>query len=260
VAREEGASLLDFEVELSAASASSVIGGAWIIDHLHPNTDGYFLLAKAVARAMREGELGFGAADWRAAPALDDGECKRLSGVSDFDRAYGNLVIADVLGDWPFAERNLLRSPRPPVDDPQAEAAARLCRSRGAGWVDCRLQLAGRYANAGRLEPAERELRSVVHVAPDFLLARVDLGVILMYESRYDEAVRQLAAVRRRWPDFAPALAAQGLLAYRRDDPAEAVRLLEQALTADAAQRTLAPPLRAEATAALVSARARLRP
>ncbi len=104
VIREEaawgGAQVVEVQAAFETAAANGIVGKDLMLEHLHPNLRGYFLLADAFYQALRKNAL-FGTwvnsipADvaWTEAP------------VTEVDRLYGEYRILKLMSDWPFSER-----------------------------------------------------------------------------------------------------------------------------------------------------------
>jgi len=86
-------------------SEKGITGNEFIIEHLHPNADGYFLMADAFLATMRENR--FIADSWPAEKGLTDRLFYKKYGVTAIDRAYGDLRIYVLKGGWPFKPRSV---------------------------------------------------------------------------------------------------------------------------------------------------------
>jgi len=107
VADARGATVVDAQRALAAASPNGIIGSGLMLEHVHPNVDGYFRLASAYFPAM---------AEWLGPPpvAVDDAMARREIPVTAVDRLHGELRVAALLNDWPFVpERRPTTLPAP---------------------------------------------------------------------------------------------------------------------------------------------------
>jgi hypothetical protein len=65
LAEQKGAILVDVEARFRDASDHRIPGGSLLLEHVHPNADGYFLLAAAFYDALMEtGLLGEASVSW----------------------------------------------------------------------------------------------------------------------------------------------------------------------------------------------------
>lgn len=106
------------------------------------------------------------------------------------------------------------------------------------------LQKAAKEISAGQLDPAEKELQSVLRAEPGEYRALDLLGVIRVLQHEETQAENLFAQAVRTKPDFAPAHAHLGLLYLKLARSEDAIRELREALRLD--------PSRNDAAAALV--------
>jgi tetratricopeptide (TPR) repeat protein len=79
------------------ASPNGFIGNNLMLEHLHPNIDGYFLMAEAFYETMRRN--GFITDKW---PERNFQIFRKKWGYTELDSLYGNLRIRILKGGWPF--------------------------------------------------------------------------------------------------------------------------------------------------------------
>jgi len=107
VAAAEVATVVDVQGALAAASRDGIIGDDLMLEHVHPNVEGYFRLASAFFPAV---------ARWAGAPSVtvDDATARREIPVTDVERLHGEYRVALLKNDWPFvAERRPTTLPTP---------------------------------------------------------------------------------------------------------------------------------------------------
>jgi len=98
VAEANGASVVDVHAAFAGASEHGLIGERLLLEHVHPNLDGYFLLADAFHDAL----LGSGLLPAPAVPLTDEGARAGMP-VSDVDRYLGDYKVLRIKAGWPFA-------------------------------------------------------------------------------------------------------------------------------------------------------------
>jgi tetratricopeptide (TPR) repeat protein len=101
---EFDAALVPMKSFFEAASPNGIIGKNLMLEHLHPNIDGYFIMADAFYEAMRES--GFIASDWGAYPVKPASFYRKTWGVTPLDSLYGDLRIRVLKGGWPFKPKS----------------------------------------------------------------------------------------------------------------------------------------------------------
>jgi lysophospholipase L1-like esterase len=85
------------------ASPNGLIGSNLMIDHLHPNTNGYFLMAEAFYQTMREHY--FIADQWDSLYILPEDEYRENWPITDLDSTVAELLVRQLKGGWPFKSR-----------------------------------------------------------------------------------------------------------------------------------------------------------
>lgn len=104
--------VVPMQARFEEACTDGIIGNEMMLEHLHPNIDGYFLMADAFFDSMRD--HGFIADEWLhgqfPSPHAE-------WAYTELDSVYGALKILNLKGGWPFQEmgsQNLaLRQYRP---------------------------------------------------------------------------------------------------------------------------------------------------
>ena len=99
VAEEQGARLVDVHGAFVAASPHGLVGESLLLEHVHPNLDGYFLLADAFFSALVASGLP-------GAPEVDLTAADARTGmpVSDIDRFLGDYKVRRIKAGWPFSD------------------------------------------------------------------------------------------------------------------------------------------------------------
>jgi tetratricopeptide (TPR) repeat protein len=115
LAARYGASVVPMRTIFEAASPNGLVGNTLMTDHLHPNINGYFLMADAFFETMRMEE--FIASRWDLSRMIPSKTYQENWGITALDSAEAALGIAYLKGGWPFkkdGEANLtLKNYRP---------------------------------------------------------------------------------------------------------------------------------------------------
>ncbi len=229
-AAAHGATVVEGERALRRVSPGGVVGRRVMLEHLHPNLDGYSVLADAFFDALvADRVLGD---DPRPAPP---GRLVRL--VTPMDSLTGRIRVAQLTAGWPFrpdeSQPVRLDTSRTPV------YVARLARDvmGGAAWLPAADSLAGLFQRDGRIRDALVTRRAVLQAYP-FLasawsqLASLELARV-QREGR-DDRLPYVAGLFQqaldRDPDHVPALAVLGALALQAGDRTRAIGYLERAV------------------------------
>jgi lysophospholipase L1-like esterase len=99
VAEDQGARVVDVHGAFVAASPNGLVGESLLLEHVHPNLDGYFLLADAFFSALVAGDLP-------GAPEVDIAAAEARAGmpVSEIDRSLGDYKVLRIKAGWPFSD------------------------------------------------------------------------------------------------------------------------------------------------------------
>ncbi len=226
IATRRGARLVEVQAALRAASPDGIIGRETMMEHLHPNLEGYTRIADAYFEAMVAD--GFGG---RPAPT-SGGAAYRV--VSPIDSLVGYLRLEQLTRTWPFRpgeEQGL-----PPGAEPALLDLARSYYEDRTSWQEANFNLAAFYESAGRFERALLVRRALVQAYPFVGQHLVALGSLQMRIAQergrpemFGEAEATFRLARTREPGDARAASMLGALILNRGAPADAVPHLEDA-------------------------------
>jgi tetratricopeptide (TPR) repeat protein len=168
-----------------ANSVGGLVGNNLILEHLHPNIGGYFLMAKTWADAIvQAGLLGpRQALEGESFPS--DAELRARSTVSAFDSLAGAIKISILTRRWPFVGHDD-RTPFVPRN-PVEEAAFAYVQKK-LSWSDARYRLTEYYASVGRFEDARRECRAIARVLSRSYQPLLRIADLYRMEGRNSEA------------------------------------------------------------------------
>ncbi len=191
-ADSETVSVVDMEAAFALQSPDSIIGSTLIVEHLHPNSSGYFLMARAYAAAMRERGLIAPEAEWSRRDTLDDGVLWAARPVTDLDERTAGRRTEVLTSGWPFMDQyptvNAI-SPR----DTIGRMAEMLSKGKW-NWLQGHEEAAGYYAARGESTKVEWEYRTIVDQFPYDLRARITLAHYCLLRGELDDMKRELLA------------------------------------------------------------------
>ncbi|MCK4792196.1 MAG: bacterial transcriptional activator domain-containing protein [Desulfobacteraceae bacterium] len=146
-----------------SASLNSIIGSNLMMEHLHPNVNGFFLMSEAFFDVMRK--EGMIARQWPQFP--EAGEFRKRWGVSEFDNVLARLRIMELKDKWPFKPVELsghnFRNFKP---DSKMEALALQVFIGMMNLIEAHHQLARKYEADGDSDAALREYRAMIEIYP----------------------------------------------------------------------------------------------
>lgn len=227
VARSSGATYVPVAEAFVAASPGGIPGSNLLLEHVHPNRDGYALIARTFFDSIvMSRDVGASADRGRLRPWS---EYVAGMALTPFDERIAAHLVRTLGSRWPFVpvERQTdYRGHYVPSDLLDSLAFA---VSRGASWEQSKLRLAADYERRDRYDSAAAEYAGLARDAPLFdepiqLLARA--LALAGKEAAADTALRRAVAIRPT-PE---ALAMLGLAAARRRQLADAIGFFNRSL------------------------------
>ena len=138
VAAEQGARVVEVEASLLDHAAHGIIGNELMLEHLHPNLGGYFLLADAYYQALLDDAI--------AGPAVQRVSREQAWSerpVTAVDLQKADYEIMRLTADWPF-QRDAT-PPRYPPRNSEIEQLAYSLFTRETNWLNATEQLQAYY-------------------------------------------------------------------------------------------------------------------
>jgi tetratricopeptide (TPR) repeat protein len=185
VASRFGVPVVSMKKAFEEASPNGLVGNSLMIDHLHPNIDGYFLMADAYFQTLRT--HGLLTATWDSTRIRPASYYREHWGHTVIDSLYGELSIRYLKNGWPFRSKSAphlgLRGYRPATE---AESlAVALVAGKGKVRIErWHLQRAAWHEQRGELEKALQEYEALYFTIP--------------YEIRfYQKAMQMLFAMKQ---------------------------------------------------------------
>jgi tetratricopeptide (TPR) repeat protein len=164
-------------------SSNGIIGNDLMLEHLHPNLEGYFAIADSFYNALRSSDvLG------RFPRPISAQSARRELPVLSAEKFYGRLKIAVLMSDYPFT----LDDTEVPMPTPRnrSERLGQSYYDKKLSWIEMASQS---FEHAGS-QPLRRQ--KIAKLMADALPHKADLsyqaGVILIESKRPQEATRYL--------------------------------------------------------------------
>ncbi|HXX65282.1 MAG TPA: tetratricopeptide repeat protein [Bacteroidota bacterium] len=223
----------------ASASPHGLIGRELILEHLHPNIAGYFLMAKTWARDIRTLGLLGSRLDWTTPPS--DSTLMDTSDVSAFDDEVGRLTVSRLTEHWPFQGN---ATPRAAAPDESISAIALSFLNNKLTWPEARFQVGDLYLQRRQFDLARREFMAVTHFLWFSHAPWIRIADSYFLEHRLADAerfYRQAIAVEDN-PDSHMKL---GIVDLAQQRPAEGANEVETAFSLAEHQGNPFPPERA---------------
>ena len=240
VARRTGATYVPVAEAFAAASPAGSPGAELFLEHVHPNSRGYSLIARTFYEAIRDADfLGHVAEPGRLRPWA---EYEAGRALTEFDELIARHAQQTLLARWPFVaageQRDYRGSYRPAG---VADSLALLVSRGGISWGEGKLRLGAYFESRGEPELAAAEYRGLVREAPLAEPPRrlLERALLAAAERRSGDGRRPSdeSALRAEMASAPSSDAAfrLGLIALERRDLPPAIDLLEQAVRLDPA-------------------------
>jgi tetratricopeptide (TPR) repeat protein len=178
----------DMERAFREASPDSLIGHNLILEHLHPNAYGYFLMAKEYARVMKERGFIAPPAAWATRDTISDAALWRDRRMTELDERIARRRTEILTASWPFAEGTPVVDAIP-TSDTLGLIADQVTRAR-IYWHQAHWDAVRYYETHHDVQRLEREYRTLISelpyidVQPYVQLARLLLDQDRIYEVR----------------------------------------------------------------------------
>lgn len=138
---QQGVTIVDVQGSLRDDSEDGLIGNKHMLEHLHPTTRGYFLLANAYTKVIVEQQLIDSSVSPLAVVRTKE-IAWRENPVTKADKLYGEYKVAKLTSDYPFTNQKVS------IDAPDSstiEGDAVVKRLAGEDWLNLNRKLSGIY-------------------------------------------------------------------------------------------------------------------
>jgi hypothetical protein len=172
-------------------SPQSIVGSNLMIDHLHPNIDGYFLMAEGFLQALRD--HGMIEHYWDSTRVKSSTYYRHTWGFTELDSMIADIRIKHLKAGWPFQPEttiNNFRSTYIPNGIIDSLAFARVEYDISLSVVH--EKLAAYYESIGDLKHASKEYLSVAYYSPSDVSSYYYAADFAYKAKEYTDAIRYL--------------------------------------------------------------------
>ncbi len=184
--------VVDVESVFAAHSPDGIIGKELILEHLHPNERGYFLMAKAYGSTLRSAKLIAPESEWNACDTVSDDRLWTARPITPLDEWCAQRRTALLTSGWPFTSETK-DVPKIDASDRVANIGEEIVIGKKT-WEEGHVAAAQHYAMNGKTPEAEREYRALINQFPYNVSAFLLLGQLYMKETRLDDARQVMSA------------------------------------------------------------------
>ncbi|MBN1426317.1 hypothetical protein JXA88_17335 [Candidatus Fermentibacteria bacterium] len=222
----KGGVLVALKSRFLAASPFPAPGYDLFLDHLHPNLDGYVLVAGSIIHTMREQGILDPPLSWDGARKLTPGVHRQGALVTELEHAIAMDKVRRLMSHWPFSPDQPL--PVYVFDDTIATLARRYHDERLA-WSDVHFMAADYLVRQARYGEALRETKAVLKQAAGFWPAWMKAGDVYLAQRRPLDAATAYQVASRLDGGRGHSLAKLGSALLAGGNTEEAVSVLEAA-------------------------------
>lgn len=218
---------VDLEKYFEHHSPNGLIGNELILEHLHPNVTGYFLIAEAFYHELVASYL----LNTTAVTSLTKEERLAQAYVTDLELEIANVRIHQLTSRWPFKQKVTFRQPG---NDAGYEAYLRQIVNKVLNektpFNDASYLLAEYLINNEQPEQAEKYYRALIKIRPMNYYPYLYLGNVLFAQNKIGEAEQAYRQSLERSRHLPYAYAKLGLLYLSSNQPSQAIEILQQAI------------------------------
>ena len=248
IAKSEDVPLVNMEEVFCEASPDGIPGKMLFQEHLHPNFDGYQLMAQAFFEAIKTTRLlDPNAKIVQKTQFFAETEIQKIiqnfradsAGVTLLDLEFGNLRTFFLTHRWPFANQVVSAEMYQPLGDSLTKKLAIAHLEKKIFWDAAHYQLAEYFQKKQRLSHAFKELAAVQIAFPENYVPQMKSGDIYFAQRDYQAAnsAYQMALSLSRENPFV--LAKLGNTAVLMNQFENAIPALQRALQIDRKSRQL---------------------
>lgn len=225
--QQENVPLADAERAFEQQSPHGLLGSNLMLEHLHPNFDGYFLLAKTFFQTIVDHNALVKTQEWEWDRNVSDDEYKDRSGVTEFDREVAKFRIFQLMSGWPFTHDN--KGKREYLTQNKIQELAVAYAKKRLAWSQARYDLAEWYIQHKAYQQALREFFAVSKVQPFYYYPLMRMGDMyrVMDKSDVSEGMYKQAMSLQNSPYVHVRL---GMLYFDEGKIADAIREFEETI------------------------------
>ena len=228
LAATSGAGVVESRQFMRSRIEQGIIGQELMLEHLHPNVEGYFMLADAFYEAIRDhGLIG----EWKYTIPADIARNEIL--FTRVDSLVGEYRVQQLMNSWPFQPHGTVGGDVQITPESEIEHIAYALYKGDLGWYEATNRLRSHYESTGDLHNALRASLAVIQEYPFIAPPYLSTGDILFKQGRVNEALNYIAAGNER-EETAAGFAMEGTILLNTNKPYDAIEALEKSIALEA--------------------------
>ena len=210
-------------------SPHGLIGENLMWEHLHPKSNGYFIMADAFLQTI--GTNGYIVPDWSTKKVLPSRAFEEAWGFTKLDSVYAEMIIRHLKGSWPFVQdgrpNTFMTQFAPQTIEEQI--AFRTLRDGEGTLEQGHLKLAAEYEKNKEFAKAYKEYFALIYTVPTLELFYEPLVQLLLKLNKHELAL-QILFEALKYQDSAFVHKWIGQIYLVLDETARGIRYMENAL------------------------------
>jgi tetratricopeptide (TPR) repeat protein len=188
VAKEYGIPVVPMKSYFEGASPNRLIGNSLVLEHLHPNIEGHFIMSEAFFDTMHQ--YGFIEKQWETKNMIPASSYRKNWGITELDRALGNIRIINLMDHWPFKpEGASSKAARNFVPASRSEALAKRVFLNRISFKNAHRAMAEHFKAQGQYELAAKEFKAIIAADPTDVKSCNDGASFLLVAGQFELAV-----------------------------------------------------------------------
>jgi tetratricopeptide (TPR) repeat protein len=195
---QEGVYLTRVEEALGKASPRGLIGNDLMLEHAHPNLEGYFLIAKALSETILDQNLLSIATGRKLPPpnlSQSDDDFRRVIAVTPLDLKAAEYRIETLLSGWPFKDHRRFKTLSDFKPETKLEEVALDLLKKKLTYWRAHVNMIDYYDSLGKVESSMAECRALIKAFPKNWKSYRLMARTLIVAKRLDEALPFLIKV-----------------------------------------------------------------
>ena len=176
--------------EFEKASPNGLVGDNLMTDHLHPNLQGFSLIARLFFQTMKNQKMI--SAEWKPDIALADSVLENLYGITEIDMLAAEHKIKILKGGWPFQKTNVINKALQFKPESFIEKMMWKWQHHEINWEMVHVQMADYYLKQGDLNKAAEEYQALIIGTPYNVSPYQHLAEIWIKQGQFNKALTVL--------------------------------------------------------------------
>ncbi len=219
---------VDMEHRFQERSPGGIIGNELIVEHLHPNSRGYFLMAKEYVHTLREHQRIASSSEWETRDTLNEDVLWDDRHLTEIDEIIARRRTDILTSGWPFqAQTPIVEAVA--ANDTLGHIAEQVTRARWT-WKQAHMEAADYYFSRGEISNAIKEYRTLINMIPVSVDIHLKLAELYLQQKDYEATRLQLLASLNVEKTIL-AYRALGDIYLNRNQPKEAAGFYEKTFT-----------------------------